>query len=439
MRTLFRISSTKVFRTSIQGHSFQTAHTTYPLYLDCGIGSRADQQKLLVYLSCDPLCFSRTDVVWNDGICATTRSVAVVCIMPHLWHCRTARKRPRPGHPIVPLLVVMMVTMGTMIRYTDALVCLRSSSRRWTALSMSVTGTELRLRKGRQKAQQQQAEAESPSSDGKNVVLETLYACAVNLDDLSVPFLTSIKSESTFVEYTDDGLAMPDQGIGKFKEELANILAEPIVEITVSASVIFNSLLVAISTIPSIPYENAIRMAINVVGVIFAADFFARWFSSSKDTGKHVLNPQFAIDVVVVILPLVFGVAPESFWATVTWIPNWLTSPSVLINLELLRVLRLRRALRDKATFAMYAQAVGVPGQNIKPWQLQLARVLLSLFTLLSISTGLIYTVEHQVNPDISDYFTALYFGLTTLTTVGFGGRFSLSHCCSGQRRVLNI
>jgi hypothetical protein len=304
---------------------------------------------------------------------------------------------------------------------------------------MSVTGTELRLRKGRQKAQQQQAEAESPSSDGKNVVLETFYACAVNLDDLSVPFLTSIKSESTFVEYTDDGLAMPDQGIGKFKEELANILAEPIVEITVSASVIFNSLLVAISTIPSIPYENAIRMAINVVGVIFAADFFARWFSSSKDTGKHVLNPQFAIDVVVVILPLVFGVAPESFWATVTWIPNWLTSPSVLINLELLRVLRLRRALRDKATFAMYAQAVGVPGQNIKPWQLQLARVLLSLFTLLSISTGLIYTVEHQVNPDISDYFTALYFGLTTLTTVGFGGRFSLSHCCSGQRRVLNI
>ena len=34
---------------------------------------------------------------------------------------------------------------------------------------------------------------------------------------------------------------------------------------------------------------------------------------------------------------------------------------------------------------------------------------------------GLIYTAEHEVNPEIPDYFTALYFGLTTLTTVGYG------------------
>jgi hypothetical protein len=32
-----------------------------------------------------------------------------------------------------------------------------------------------------------------------------------------------------------------------------------------------------------------------------------------------------------------------------------------------------------------------------------------------------VYTAEHDVNPNIPDYFTALYFGLTTLTTVGFG------------------
>jgi voltage-gated potassium channel Kch len=43
------------------------------------------------------------------------------------------------------------------------------------------------------------------------------------------------------------------------------------------------------------------------------------------------------------------------------------------------------------------------------------------MFTLLSVASGLIYTTEHEVNPDISNYFSALYFGLTTLTTVGFG------------------
>jgi len=57
----------------------------------------------------------------------------------------------------------------------------------------------------------------------------------------------------------------------------------------------------------------------------------------------------------------------------------------------------------------------------VQEWQLQLARVVLSLYTLVSVATGLIYTAEHNVNPAINNYFDALYFGLTTLTTVGFG------------------
>ena len=65
--------------------------------------------------------------------------------------------------------------------------------------------------------------------------------------------------------------------------------------------------------------------------------------------------------------------------------------------------------------------ALGLPPESVRPFQLQLARILLSLFTLLSVSSGLIYTTEHGVNPEIPDYFSALYFGLTTLTTVGFG------------------
>ena len=56
----------------------------------------------------------------------------------------------------------------------------------------------------------------------------------------------------------------------------------------------------------------------------------------------------------------------------------------------------------------------------VQQWELQLARVLLSIFTLLSVPAGLIYTAEHMVNPAIDDYFTVLYLTLTTLTTVGF-------------------
>jgi voltage-gated potassium channel len=77
--------------------------------------------------------------------------------------------------------------------------------------------------------------------------------------------------------------------------------------------------------------------------------------------------------------------------------------------------------LTDIDTFTDFQMALGIPRSEVKPYNLQLARVILSVFTLFSISSGLIYSTEHSVNPGIPDYFTAMYFGLTTLTTVGFG------------------
>jgi voltage-gated potassium channel len=81
-----------------------------------------------------------------------------------------------------------------------------------------------------------------------------------------------------------------------------------------------------------------------------------------------------------------------------------------------------QRLLRDMGTFTKFTAALGLPGLGeVQPYQLQLARVVVSIFTLLSVNAGLIYAAEHGVNPDIQNYFSALYFGLTTLTTVGFG------------------
>ncbi|OEU18669.1 voltage-gated potassium channel [Fragilariopsis cylindrus CCMP1102] len=101
----------------------------------------------------------------------------------------------------------------------------------------------------------------------------------------------------------------------------------------------------------------------------------------------------------------------------ITFLPTSLSQPSGLFNLQLLRVLRLQRFLQDLDSFEKFTGTRNV----VKAWQLQLARVVLSLFTLLSVSSGLIYTAENVVNPNINNYFDALYFGLTTLTTVGFG------------------
>jgi voltage-gated potassium channel Kch len=252
--------------------------------------------------------------------------------------------------------------------------------------------------------------------------------CVIDYDNIDEPYISPLNSESTFIEFTEDGICVPAGPVGKLKENIANALAEPFVELAIAGSVLLNSLLVALSTLGALdPYMNWIRGGELLVSLLFGLDFIGRWFSSSKDTGKHVLDAQFALDVVVVILPLVVGLTPAVVWED-TPLPKAITSPSGLINLELLRVLRLQRVLKDLSTFERFAERALLGSTEREPvttlvqeWQLQLARVLLSLFTLVSVSSGLVYTAENGVNPAINNYFDALYFGLTTLTTVGFG------------------
>jgi hypothetical protein len=224
--------------------------------------------------------------------------------------------------------------------------------------------------------------------------------------------------------------------------QLFAFLNQPIVEVVAALAVLLSSLLVAISTIQDLPTttEYAITQALITLDVFFAIDFFMRWFTAGQFKTRYLTKPLALVDIVVVILPLFIG--------TIMPLVNFITSninyvsggeqlislsqyspihdSAGLQNLLLLRVLRLRRVLTDITTFGRFTAALGIGTLNnsqlntvVKPYQLQLARVLLSIFTLLSVAAGLIYSAEHNVNPDIPDYFTALYFGLTTLTTVG--------------------
>lgn len=156
---------------------------------------------------------------------------------------------------------------------------------------------------------------------------------------------------------------------------------------------------------------------------------FLNFFISSG----HNIFPQIQTSTqIVVILPLFLnGLLPLWDFGVVTGffppvnLPSWLlaasSANSALLNLRLLRILKFQRVLTDETTYMNFELALGMKKSDVRPYQLQLARVVISIFTLVSVSTGLIYSAEHEVNPQIPDYFTALYFGLTTLTTVGFG------------------
>ena len=210
-------------------------------------------------------------------------------------------------------------------------------------------------------------------------------------------------------------------------------LNRPVVEVRIIGLVFLSCLLGAIDTL-SLPNEiHRGIVSIDMVFVyIFAIEFFLRWWSAGRFQLRYLSRPLVSIDAIVVILPLILngllplwdyfqmaGMVPHL--TLPTWILSSSSSNSALLNLRLLRILKFQRILTDKDTYMNFELALGMRERDVRPYQLQLARVVISIFTLVSVSTGLIYAAEHEVNPGIPDYFTALYFGLTTLTTVGFG------------------
>jgi voltage-gated potassium channel Kch len=228
------------------------------------------------------------------------------------------------------------------------------------------------------------------------------------------------------------------------QDNVGQIMRDPRVEVCSTVLVLVSSMIAALSTVSSIDlrtYANMLRIE-NCISYVFAVEFIMRWYSqfelSSKSIIQYLTKPLVMVDLVVVILPLIPLVLPASnTGAYYDNLPSFLFSSSSLINLRLLRVLRLQRVLADMDSFLEFQRALGIikatgvdddgrdglasSNTQVKPYELQLARVILSIFTLVSVSTGLIYSVEHEANPAIPDYFTALYFVTTTLTTVGFG------------------
>ena len=241
--------------------------------------------------------------------------------------------------------------------------------------------------------------------------------------------------------------------LGKQKRRVQQFIEEPVIEFASAALILLSSILVAVDTLPNLPirFIQPLETIQEILAYLFFVEFLTRWWSCTEDPKSftpsskksnggrrykyYITQPLVLVDVIVVVLPLLSTTLPllsTTFPLLDTAFPDWLSGQSGLINLRLLRVLRLQRVLQDELIFSKFVYAINPYNNNngmmkgsgaaiVQPWELQLARVVLSLFTLLSVAAGLIYTTEHLVNPDIEDYFTALYFTLTTLTTVGFG------------------
>ena len=240
---------------------------------------------------------------------------------------------------------------------------------------------------------------------------------------------------------------------------IKGLLGQPKVEVILAVLVLLSSLVVALETLQDLPVylSSSLVLIEDFVCGIFAFEYLARWYLSNFSL-RHLFKPLVIIDLIA-ISPLLLQTL---CMLGITSLDDSINmAGGVLVNLRLFRILRLQRVLTDYETFKNFEIALGLLPSDAKPYQLQLARVVSSIFTLLSVASGLIYTAEHTVNPQIPglsylisyllsltqksnqkpsislltliyhylnifiiiypDYFTAFYFGLTTLTTVGFG------------------
>jgi hypothetical protein len=150
--------------------------------------------------------------------------------------------------------------------------------------------------------------------------------------------------------------------------EVKEALRSPVVELGVACLVLIGCLLFALETLKW-DQATALRLALaeDAISWAFVAEYFTRWYSRNFRP-SYVLKIEMLIDLLAV-LPLLLRAAS-------------LTGVKELTFLRVLRVLRLQRFFLDAESFQHFADSLPSifgKGFRVKPYQLQVLKLLLNL------------------------------------------------------------
>ena len=197
-----------------------------------------------------------------------------------------------------------------------------------------------------------------------------------------------------------------------FAEQRGAILALLSTPLAEAASLLATLLLLVTFSLdgqqPAMPVEQAEYAA----SLFLCLEFGARWLGAGLRP-EYLLTPLMLFDMinVLAVLPLL--------------LPN-----SLPADLEILGVLRLLRAARilrfsrllSRERFAPIARLLGASeSEAAEEAARAVARVGFSAVSIVCIAAGLTWQAERATNPHLATYADALYFSVTTLSTVGFG------------------
>lgn len=146
------------------------------------------------------------------------------------------------------------------------------------------------------------------------------------------------------------------------------------------------------------PLPDYVRINLDVIDfcilLFFAWEYLLRLWCADQKL-KYLFSLYSIIDLIA-ILPFLIGIVDISFIRIFRWF----------------RILRLIRFIEGRTLFGRISSEDSVT----------LARIVFTLFAIIFVYSGLIYQVEHPVNPKVfATFFDAVYFSVVTMTTVGFG------------------
>lgn len=188
--------------------------------------------------------------------------------------------------------------------------------------------------------------------------------------------------------------------IGKLKYELSKYFGISktrktfYTDVVIMVLIVLTSLTFVIETYP-IPnwLSQSMKILDTLILMLFTLEFGVRyWVAKNK---KRFFKNMYTIIDFLVILPFIVGQA----------------------HLQFFRILRVFRILRYLEKYFSFSD--NKYDKHIET--ILFGRIAFVLFALLFISAGLFYTAEVATNDNISTYDDALYFTISTVTTVGFG------------------
>ena len=168
-----------------------------------------------------------------------------------------------------------------------------------------------------------------------------------------------------------------------------------VVNLLITGLVLVSTGIFIAETYPLAPDLRVLIQKIDlIILVIFAVEYVLRLIAA-PDKLKYLFSFYSLIDLMAII-PVLTGITDVSFVRILRWF----------------RILRLLRFIEGKALF----------GNLDREDSSIVTRILFTIFSIIFIYSGLIYQVEHSVNPqDFGTFFDAVYFAVVTMTTVGFG------------------